>query len=103
MQDPNSRTEPKGPEKNGKSTAFALAGLAGIALLAVLAIALSRDTGTKQDQIAFADNPSQSRIQECNQYAAQVARESGAIGGPSLRCLEGPLPRALLGHLKHHP
>ena len=82
MQDPNPHREPQRPEKNGKSTAFALAGMVGIALLAVLAIALSRDKGMKDpDQIAFADKPSHSRIEECNQYAAQVAQESGAIGG----------------------
>jgi hypothetical protein len=82
MQDPNPQREPLRPEKNGRSTAFALAGMVGIALLAVLAIALSRDKGTMEpDQIAFADKPSHSRIEECNQYAAQVARESGAIGG----------------------
>jgi hypothetical protein len=74
--------EPQRPEKNGKSTAFALAGMVGIALLAVLAIALSRDQNAKSpEQIAFADKPSQSRIEQCNRYAAQVARESGAIGG----------------------
>jgi hypothetical protein len=70
------------PEKSGKSTAFALAGMVGIALLAVLAIVLTRGQPTSHsDQIAFADKPSQSRITECNQYAAQVARDSGAIGG----------------------
>jgi hypothetical protein len=70
------------PEKRSKSTAFALAGMVGIALLAVLAIALTRgrpDAGS--DQLAFADQPSESRITECNQYAAQVARDSGATGG----------------------
>ena len=68
-------------DKNGKSTAMALAGMVGIALLAVLAIAITRDRGADKDQFAFADKPSQSRIAECNQYAAQVARDSGALGG----------------------
>lgn len=73
--------DPK-PDKSGKSTAFALAGMVGIALLAVLAIVLTRGQPTADpDQIAFADKPSESRITECNQYAAQVARDSGAIGG----------------------
>ena len=54
----------------------------GIALLAVLAIVITRQNPTADpDQIAFADKPSESRITECNQYAAQVARDSGAIGG----------------------
>jgi hypothetical protein len=70
------------PEKSGKGTAFALAGMVGIALLAVLAIALTRGKPAQNtDQIAFNDQPSQSRIAECNQYAAQVAHDSGAIGG----------------------
>ena len=76
------RGDPTLPDKSGKSTAFALAGMAGIALLAVLAIVISRGKpDADSDQIAFADQPSQSRITECNQYAAQVARDSGAIGG----------------------
>ena len=69
------------PDKRGKSTAFALAGMVGIALLAVLAIVITRSNPTDTDQIAFSDKPSESRITECNQYAAQVARDSGAIGG----------------------
>jgi len=74
--------DPPLPDKSGKSTAFALAGMVGIALLAVLAIVLTRGQPTADpDQIAFADTPSESRITECNQYAAQVARDSGAIGG----------------------
>ena len=81
--DPPHRTDSTRPEKSGKSTAFALAGMVGIALLAVLAIAITRNKpdAADQDQFAFADKPSQSRIAECNQYAAQVARDSGAIGG----------------------
>jgi hypothetical protein len=56
--------------------------MVGIALLAVLAIALTRNQpDADSDQFAFADKPSESRIMECNQYAAQVARDSGAIGG----------------------
>lgn len=70
------------PDKSRKSTAFALAGMVGIALLAVLAIVITRQNPTADpDQIAFADKPSESRMTECNQYAAQVARDSGAIGG----------------------
>jgi hypothetical protein len=72
----------RAPDKSRKSTAFALAGLVGIALLAVLAIVITRNEPTADsDQFAFADKPSESRIAECNQYAAQVARDSGAIGG----------------------
>ena len=79
MQDP---MNPKPPDKDGKSTAFALAGMVGIALLAVLAIALTRGDHAKDpDQIAFADDASSSRIEKCNQYAAQVARDSGSTGG----------------------
>jgi hypothetical protein len=81
---PNShrRSDQPRSEKNGKSTAFALAGMVGIALLAVLAIAITRGKPhADSDEIAFQDQPSQSRITECNQYAAQVARDSGAIGG----------------------
>jgi hypothetical protein len=81
MQDP---TNPQRPERDndGKSTAFALAGMVGIALLAVLAIALTRaDKPGKLDQIAMNDDASSSRIEKCNQYAAQVARESGGTGG----------------------
>ena len=78
-------SRPSRADKNGKSTAFALAGMVGVALLAVIAVAISRDHWTassaKPDQFAFAEKPSQSRITECNQYAAQVARDSGAIGG----------------------
>jgi hypothetical protein len=76
-------SDPPRSEKDGKSTAFALAGMVGIALLAVLAIAITRGKPHAADteQLAFADQPSQSRIAECNQYAAQVARDSGAIGG----------------------
>jgi hypothetical protein len=69
-------------DQNGKSTAFALAGMVGVALLAVLAIAVARHKPAAESQkYAFADKPSQSRIADCNQYAAQVARGSGAIGG----------------------
>ena len=78
---PPQRTDSTHPEKSGKSTAFALAGMVGIALLAVLAIAITRNKPDAADQFALADKPSQSRIAECNQYAAQVARDSGAIGG----------------------
>ena len=68
--------------KSRKSTAFALAGMVGIALLAVLAIVISRNEPVADsDQFAFAEKPTQSRIAECNQYAAQVARDSGPIGG----------------------
>ncbi len=82
MSDPIDRGQAPHPAKNGKSTAFALAGMAGIALLAVLAIAISREQSSPDpDEIAFADKPSHSRIEQCNQYAAQVARESGALGG----------------------
>ena len=79
------RTDSPLPEKSGKSTAFALAGMVGIALLAVLAIAITRNNPNpaETDQFAFADKPSQSRIAECNQYAAQVAPDSGATGGPT--------------------
>ena len=78
------RTDSTHPDKGGKSTAFALAGMVGIALLAVLAIAITRNKPEGDaDQFAFADKPSQSRIAECNQYAAQVARDSGPIGGGS--------------------
>ena len=76
------RADPTRPDKSGKSTAFALAGMVGIALLAVLAIALTRNQpDANTDQFAFADKPSDSRITECNQYAAQVARDSGIGGG----------------------
>jgi hypothetical protein len=79
-----SRQDPTLPDKGGKSTAFALAGMVGIALLAILAIAITRNKPEGDaDQFAFADKPSQSRIAECNQYAAQVARDSGPIGGGS--------------------
>jgi hypothetical protein len=79
MQDP---INPQRPDKEGKSTAFALAGMVGIALLAVLAIALMRGDNTSDpDQLAFADDASNSRIEKCNQYAAQVARDSGGTGG----------------------
>ena len=45
MQDPieSGPEDPQRPDKEGKSTAFALAGMVGIALLAVLAIALTRN------------------------------------------------------------
>jgi hypothetical protein len=76
------RTDSTLPDKGGKSTAYALAGMVGIALLAVLAIAITRNQpDADNDQFAFADKPSESRIAECNQYAAQVARDSGATGG----------------------
>ena len=79
MQDPMNPQRP--PDNDGKGTAFALAGMVGIALLAVLAIALTRaDNAGDPDQIAFND-ASNSRIEQCNQYAAQVARESGGTGG----------------------
>ena len=35
----------------------------------------------KPDQIALNDDASNSRIEKCNQYAAQVAQESGVTGG----------------------
>jgi hypothetical protein len=80
MQDPMNPQRP--PENDGKSTAFALAGMVGIALLAVLAIALTRsDNLGDADQIALNDDASNSRIEKCNQYAAQVAQESGSTGG----------------------
>jgi hypothetical protein len=80
MQDPINPQRP--PENDGKSTAFALAGMVGIALLAVLAIALTRsDNVGDADQFALNDTASNSRIEQCNQYAAQVARESGGTGG----------------------
>src|SRR5262245_42962568 len=76
------RTDAAQSAKSGKSTAFALAGMVGIALLAVLAVAITRNKPeATTDQFAFAEKPSQSRIAECNQYAPQVARDSGAIGG----------------------
>jgi len=82
MQDPMNPQTPQRPDGDGKSTAFALAGMVGIALLAVLAIALTRGDHAKDpDQIAFADDASSSRIEKCNQYAAQVARDSGSTGG----------------------
>ena len=83
MQDPmKPNPNPQRPDDGGKSTAFALAGMVGIALLAVLAIALTRGESAKSpDQIAFADDASNSRIEKCNQYAAQVARDSGGTGG----------------------
>ena len=58
-----------------------LAGMAAVALLAVMAIVLMREQPAVPDQLAFAEKPPQSRIAECNQYAAQVAHESGATGG----------------------
>ena len=80
--DPMYREEPPRSDQHRKSTAFALAGMVGIALLALLAIVITRESRAPDaDQLAFADQPSQSRIAECNQYAAQVARDSGAIGG----------------------
>ena len=79
MQEPMNPQRP--PQNDGKSTAFALAGMVGIALLAVLAIALTRaDNASDPDQLAF-NEASNSRIEKCNQYAAQVARESGGTGG----------------------
>ncbi len=82
MSDPMmSRGEPPRSTESKKGTAFALAGIVGIALLALLAIAITREEGASPDEIAFADKPSQSRMEECNQYAAQVAQDSGAIGG----------------------
>ena len=86
MQDPmNPNPNPQRPDDGGKSTAFALAGMVGIALLAVLAIALTRGESAKSpDQIAFADDASNSRIEKCNQYAAQVAQGSGGTGGTGL-------------------
>src|SRR5262249_40355063 len=72
----------RAPGPDGKSTAFAVAGMVGIALLAVLAVAIMRGKpAANTDQFALAEQPSQSRIEKCNQYAAQVAHESGAIGG----------------------
>jgi hypothetical protein len=82
MEDPRDPMSPQKPDGDGKSTAFALAGMVGIALLAVLAIALTRGENAKNpDQIAFADDASSSRIEKCNQYAAQVAQGSGGTGG----------------------
>jgi hypothetical protein len=82
---PQRGDDPRGGDPSGKSrksTAFALAGMVGIALLAVLAIVIARNEPVADtDQFAFAEKPSQSRIAECNQYAAQVARDSGPIGG----------------------
>jgi len=86
MQDPMNPIDPQRPPQNdGKSTAFALAGMVGIALLAVLAIALTRaDRAGDPDQLAFNDEASNSRIEKCNQYAAQVAQGSGGTGGTGL-------------------
>ena len=82
MQEPMNPQRP--PQNDGKSTAFALAGMVGIALLAVLAIALTRaDNASDPDQLAF-NEASNSRIEKCNQYAAQVAQGSGGTGGTGL-------------------
>jgi hypothetical protein len=84
MQDPIHRGEDRRPmdsKESKKSTALALAGMAGIALLALIAIAVTRHEPAENDQLAFAEKPPQSRIAECNQYAAQVARDSGSPGG----------------------
>ena len=81
MQDPMNPMDPQRPPQNdGKSTAFALAGMVGIALLAVLAIALTRSDNSGNPELAF-NEASNSRIEKCNQYAAQVARETGGTGG----------------------
>ena len=84
MQDPTYRGEDRRPmesKDSNKGTALALAGMAGIALLALIAIAVTRHEPAENDQLAFAEKPPQSRIAECNQYAAQVARDSGSVGG----------------------
>lgn len=70
------------PEQGGKKTALVLASIVGIALLALVVVAISNERNEiRPDEIALADQPSESRIAECNQYAAQVARDSGASGG----------------------
>ena len=84
MQDPTYRGDDHRPiesRESKKSTALALAGMAGIALLALIAIAITRQKPVDTQELAFADKPPQSRIAECNQYAAQVARDSGSVGG----------------------
>jgi hypothetical protein len=84
-----SHRDPLPPSDEGrKKTALTLASIVGIALLALVVVAIfhERSETMTPDQIAFADKPSQGRIDQCNQYAAQVARDSGAIGGsPSVR------------------
>jgi hypothetical protein len=69
------------PDQGGKKTALVLASIVGVALLALVVVAISHERVQTPDEIAFAEKPSQSRIVECNQYAAQVAHESGANGG----------------------
>ena len=69
------------PDRGGKKTALVLASIVGIALLALVVVAISHERDQNNPEIAFAEKPSLSRIAECNQYAAQVAHESGASGG----------------------
>ena len=80
---PSGRDSLRPPVPSGRKTALVLASVVGIALLALVVVAISHErTGTQRpEQFAFAAKPSQSRIDQCNQYAAQVARDSGAIGG----------------------
>ena len=79
-----SHRDPLPPSDEGrKKTALTLASIVGIALLALVVVAIFHERSETSEQIAFANKPSQGRIDQCNQYAAQVARDSGAIGGSS--------------------
>ena len=88
MQDPMDRERDelqragKSEKSPGKIATFALAGMIGVALLAAFAVAIGqKDTGQGEpEMLAFADPPTAGRIDECNQYAAQVVREGGAAG-----------------------
>jgi hypothetical protein len=78
--------EPGPHEKPGKLTMLAFAGLLGAAIIGVLALGIGqRDTDVASpggQQLAFSDQPTAGQIAECNQYAAQVAREGTFPGSP---------------------
>ena len=76
-------TLPPRPPRSGdpnRGTAIAALSIVGVALIALIAIAVARHDRAQPEQLAFAEKPAQSRITECNQYAAQVARDSGPSG-----------------------